>query len=245
MTNVSIIIPCYNDEQKLAQLLAQLQSLPHAPFEVIVVDGASSPTCQALCNQQCVKWLPSESCRGKQLLTGAAYAQGNVLWFLHADTRLEKDPIATINIALKKGVIGGYFKFKFDAPRAWPAYILEPAIALRCRFGIPYGDQGLFMFKQAYIEAGGHAPWPLFEEVPLVKNLRRLGQFVALDTPLFVDPRRWQHDGWWRRTWGNRKLALAFIRGRPPNELAMQYRSQRTYFNDKNNEVSHAKNHTK
>ncbi|MDP1596187.1 MAG: TIGR04283 family arsenosugar biosynthesis glycosyltransferase [Methylotenera sp.] len=237
MPKVSIIIPCYNDEQKLAQLLAQLQHLPHTPYEVIVVDGAASLACEKICKQYQAHWKPSEPCRGKQLLAGAATAQGDVLWFLHADAHVPTDPITVMRIALEKGALGGYFKFKFDAPRAWPAFILEPAIALRCRYGIPYGDQGLFMTKQAYVEAGGHAPWPLFEEVPLVKNLRKLGHFVALDAPLLVDPRRWQHDGWWHRTWENRKLALAFVRGNAPQKLAVRYRSHITNFNDEKNEA--------
>ena len=55
-----------------------------------------------------------------------------------------------------------------NAPRTWSTLILESAIALRCRFGgVPYGDQGLFISRQTYIQVGGHAPWPLFEEVPL------------------------------------------------------------------------------
>lgn len=235
MSKVSIIIPCYNDEQKLAQLLAQIQHLPRTPLEVIVIDGAASTVCQNICQQYQAHWLPSEPCRGKQLLAGAATAQGDVLWFLHADAHLPSDPLTVMELTLEQGALGGYFKFKFDAPRAWPAFILEPAVALRCRYGIPYGDQGLFMLRQAYVEAGGHAPWPLFEEVPLVKNLRKLGHFMALASPLLVDPRRWQHDGWWRRTWGNRKLALAFARGHAPHALAAQYRSHITNFNDENN----------
>ena len=237
MSNVSIIIPCYNDEQKLAQLLAQIQHLPRTPHEMIVVDGAASQSCQEVCHEYGANWLVSEPSRGKQLLAGAAMAQGDVLWFLHADARLPVDPITAIELAREKGALGGYFKFRFDAPRAWPAFILEPAIALRCRFGIPYGDQGLFMSRQTYCEAGGHAPWPLFEEVPLVKGLRQLGCFVALNEPILVDPRRWQRDGWWCRTWENRRLALAFARGRSPDELAARYRSHITHFNYENNEA--------
>lgn len=237
MSKVSIIIPCYNDEQKLAQLLAQIQHLPRTPYEVIVIDGAASAACEAICSQYQAHWLPSEPCRGKQLLAGAATAQADVLWFLHADAHLPSDPLTVMQLALEKGALGGYFKFKFDAPRAWPVFILELAVALRCRYGIPYGDQGLFMTKQAYIEAGGHAPWPLFEEVPLVKNLRKSGHLMALASPLLVDPRRWQHDGWWRRTWENRKLALAFARGHAPQVLATRYRSHITNFNHDKNEA--------
>lgn len=230
MLKISIIIPCFNDEQVLLRLLAQLRALPHAPFQIIVVDGASSESCKNICQQYQAIRLTSEPCRGKQLLAGAAIAEGNVLWFLHADAHLPQDSMTTITAAITKGAVGGYFKFRFNEPRGWAAKMLEPAIALRCRLGVPYGDQGLFVSKDAYFKAQGHAPWPLFEEVPLVKNIRRLGSFIALGTPILVDSRRWQHDGWWHRTWENRKLALAFIFGCPPVVLAKKYRSHLTNF---------------
>jgi rSAM/selenodomain-associated transferase 2 len=228
MLEVSVIIPCYRDEAKLAQLLAQLQALPQRPAEVIVVDGAVTPTCRETCLQYGACWLPSEPCRGRQLLTGAELAAGKVFWFLHADARLSEDPLRAIHRALDGGAVGGYFRFRFDAPRAWPAWLLETAIALRCRFGVPYGDQGLFMTEAAYRRAGGHAPWPLFEEVPLVRGLRRLGRFAALRELLYVDPRRWHRDGWWQRSLGNRRLALAFACGVSPEKLAQRYRARHT-----------------
>ncbi|ARO86836.1 glycosyl transferase family 2 [Nitrosospira lacus] len=228
MFSFSAIIPCYHDEAKLADLLNQLQSLPHRPLEAVVVDGADDKACREVCEQYGARWLAGEPCRGRQLLAGAALAQGDVLWFLHADNRLPPDPVTAMDLAIKRGAVGGYFRFRFDTPRAWPALLLEPAIALRCRFGVPYGDQGLFMTRQAYAGAGGHSPWPLFEEVSLVRGLRRLGRFLPLREPLFVDPRRWHRDGWWRRTWVNRNLALAFARGVAPDQLAVRYRSTTT-----------------
>lgn len=228
MPSFSVIIPCYQDEEKLAQLLGQLQKLPHPPAEIIVVDGANRQTCRDVCTQHDAHWVASEPCRGRQLLQGAALAQGDALWFLHADMRLPADPLTAVAQALDQGAVGGYFRFQFDSPRAWPASILESAIALRTRFGVPYGDQGIFAKRDAYFAAGGHAPWPLFEEVPLVKGLRRLGHFQPLLEPLWIDSRRWQRDGWWRRTWHNRKLAIRFACGMSPDKLAEHYRARRS-----------------
>lgn len=225
MLSCSVIIPCYRDEAELTHLLEQLRKLPQAPLEIIVVDGAASDKCQEICNNNQASRLVSEPCRGHQLLAGAAMAQGDILWFLHADARLSLDPLSAIFRVIEQGAVGGYFRFRFDAPRAWPAFFLEPAIALRCRFGVPYGDQGLFVLRQIYTKVGGHAPLPLFEEVHLVNKTRRLGRFYPLCDPIFVNPRRWLCDGWWRRTWKNRKLALKFARGVAPNELAAHYRS--------------------
>lgn len=222
----SIVIPCYRDETPLARLLEQLRRLPHQPDEIIVVDAADSIRCAQLCEQSAVIRLVSEPCRGLQLGIGAAKSRGDVLWFLHADAQLAADPLAAMVAAIQRGAIGGYFRFRFAGPRAWPAAILEPAIALRCRLGVPYGDQGIFMQRTVYHQAGGHAPWPLFEEAPLVKAARRLGRFVALPEPIFVDSRRWQRDGWWRRSLKNRLLALRFMSGAAPQDLAARYHSK-------------------
>ncbi|HRQ05163.1 MAG TPA: TIGR04283 family arsenosugar biosynthesis glycosyltransferase [Nitrosomonas halophila] len=223
MHECSVIIPCYRDESRLESLLNQLHRLPDIPQEVIVVDAARQTACQAVCERYGARWLPAMPCRGQQLRAGAMSARGEILWFLHADARLPENPLPAMARALANGALGGYFRFRFDGACAWPAPLLETAIALRCRIGVPYGDQGIFARRSSYFAAGGHAPWPLFEEVPLVRNLRALGRFQALTESLWVDPRRWQREGWWRRTWHNRKLALAFAWGVPAEKLAGRY----------------------
>lgn len=227
MLKFSIIIPCYRDETNLQCLLKQLQRLRSDNCEIIVVDGAGSTACRRICNAFQARWLVSQPCRGQQLYAGAAIAKGDVLWFLHTDLRLSDNAFSAMKQAIEKGAIGGFFRFRFDAPRDWPAGILEPAIAVRCHFGLPYGDQGIFILRDYYFKTGGHAKWPLFEEVPLVKRVRQQGKFVALRQPIFVNPRRWQQDGWWRRTWQNRKLALKFTCGVMPEVLAQHYYARR------------------
>lgn len=228
MLRFSVVIPCYRDEDNLHCLLEQLQTIPEKPGEIIVVDGADNEFCRSICKAYRVHWLASQPCRGQQLLTGAARAQGDVLWFLHTDVRLTPNALAAMKHVIKNGAIGGYFKFRFDAPRDWPAYILERAIMLRCYLGVPYGDQGLFILKKSYHAINGHAPWPLFEEVPLVQGARKVGKFIALNEPIFVSSRRWRQDGWWRRTWNNRELALKFTCGVAPQILAQRYHTMKS-----------------
>lgn len=225
MLKYSIVIPCYHDEEKLQSLLIQLHSLANKSDQIIVIDGANSIHCHKICTQFNAHWIASSPCRGQQLLTGAALAQGDILWFLHSDTRLSTNVFHAMQKAIEQGAAGGYFRFRFDTHRVWPAVILEPAIAWRCRIGVPYGDQGIFVTREIYHQVGGHAPWPLFEEVPLVRGIRQSAKFSALREPIFVNPRRWQKEGWWRRTWRNRKLAWNFARGVAPQELAEQYKN--------------------
>ena len=229
MANLSVIIPCYRDHHQMVLLLEQLKALSDVTLEVIVVDAAGDSTCQAICSQYGANWYRSEPCRGQQLLQGAQVAKGDILWFLHTDVRISPNALSSIAQAITHGAVGGYFRFVFDGPRAWPMLLLEPAIALRSRFGIPYGDQGIFVKKVDYFKVGGHAPWPLFEEVPLVKRLRNQGLFQPLLDPIWVDSRRWQQDGWWHRTIQNRMLALRFMCGASPDTLAKTYHAQSTH----------------
>jgi len=223
MLSISVIIPCFRDERFLRALFDQLHQGLQRDDEILVVDGADSVSCREICQRYQVHQLAGEACRGRQLLSGAMAAKGDILWFLHADSRISCNALQVIRDITRLGALGGYFRFRFDLPRAWPAFLLEPAIALRCRFGVPYGDQGIFVLRNVYRQVGGHAPWPLFEEAPLVKKLRQLGQFAALREPIFVNSRRWQQEGWWRRTWRNRKLALRYAGGASPEDLAKRY----------------------
>jgi len=222
--NISIVIPVLGDTPALSSLLETLHSLDDAPLEIIVVDGANDPAVAACCQQfDCIR-LNTRAGRGHQLHGGALRAAGNVIWFLHADADPPRDGIESIRRAVRAGAGGGYFRFHFTGRPAWYKSIIARLINVRCRFGTPYGDQGLFFRKADYIEAGGFPDAALFEEVPLVRAVRDAGRFVQLDTRIGVSPRRWERDGWIRRTLGNRLLALGYMLGLSPNTLARYYR---------------------
>lgn len=223
---VSVIIPCWKDELHLERLLAQLRQASTedvAAMQIIVVDAASTEACHLLCQRFGAHWLPATPSRGDQLRQGAALAEHDVFWFLHADAHLELNPLAKIRAAIEGGAIGGYFAFRFIDTNSWQGRLLERLVAWRNRFGVPYGDQGIFVRRDAYFNAGQHAAWPLFEEVPLVKGLRKRGKFCCLESGLRVSARRWQRDGWWRRSLRNRLLALGFMLKVSPFRLAKLY----------------------
>ncbi len=223
-SSLSVVIPVLGDAATLGRLLLQLRSQCPAPAEILVVDGGESQQCRELCERAAVGYSVTRPGRGHQLHHGAARATGDVLWFLHADAVIATDATAAIHAAVRAGAVGGYFRFRFGGPPAWQKSLLATLINLRARVGVPYGDQGLFATRRAYAAAGGFPDWPLFEEVPLVKRLRRAGRFAPLPTAITVSPRRWERDGWLRRTLENRALALAYMAGASPWRLAQRYR---------------------
>jgi len=205
--SVSIVIPVLGDGDALAVLLPRLEAMIQPGDSILVVDGEADENCRSLCAGRGHGYLASAPGRGRQLHAGAGQAGGPVLWFLH----------------LRGGRVGGYFRFRFSGQPGWHKSALAFTINLRNRVGVPYGDQGLFATRAAYLAAGGFPDQPLFEEVPLVHGLRRQGRFTPLPATLGVSPRRWERDGWLRRTLANRLLALGYLLGVPPRRLALWY----------------------
>jgi hypothetical protein len=136
------------------------------------------------------------------------------------------DALALIAAAVRDGAESGCFRFAFQGPPAWYKSALARLVALRIRCGgMVYGDQGIFARRDVYAKAGGFAAWPLFEEVRLVRRLRARGTFRVLDCAIGVATRRWERDGWLKRTLENRWLALRFALGGRPETLAARYRA--------------------
>lgn len=230
---ISVIIPCLHDEDHLARLLLQLRQaemVDGVPLQIIVVDAADSPQCHALCQRHDALWSTATPSRGEQLRQGAALSEHEIIWFLHADADLDNQALIAVRRAIGGGATGGYFAFLFSDTDAWQGRLIERLVDWRNRVGVPYGDQGIFARRTAYFAAGQHAPWPLFEEVPLVKGLRRQGSFQRLEQGLGVSSRRWQRDGWWHRTCRNRLLALGFMLKLSPFTLARLY-ARKTHTN--------------
>jgi len=222
---VSVVIPVLDDRRALAALLDRLAGLEPPPDELIVVDAGDEDACRRLAEARGALYLRCRPGRGRQLAAGAAAARGRVLWFLHADAWPERAAVAAIERAITAGAVGGWFRFRFRGDATAWKRCLAALTNWRCRLGgIPYGDQGLFMLRAAYLAAGGFPDQPLFEEVPLVRRLRRIGDFRGLPQAIGVSPRRWERDGWLRRSLHNRLLAIGYLLGLPPGTLARYYR---------------------
>jgi len=220
---VAVVIPVLGDARELDALLARLEA--QRPAEVVVVSGRADPEVAAVCNAHRREHIETAASRGAQLHAGARRATAAVLWFVHADAEPPSDALELIAAAVRDGAESGCFRFAFQGPPTWYKRVLARLVSLRVRCGgMVYGDQGIFVRRDVYLELGGFAEQPLFEEVPLVRGLRARGTFRALPRVLAVATRRWERDGWLERTLHNRWLALRFALGGRPEALAASYR---------------------
>lgn len=210
--------------QPLGDLLASLP--PHPQVQIIVsATGRVSPVVA----RQDVQWIDGPAGRGVQLNAGASRAVGRWLWFVHADCRLPPDvPGVFAALDREAGVVGGAFRFALDSP-AWQARLWEHGVALRVRlFGLAYGDQGIFVRRDVFARMHGFRPWPLMEDVDFIRRLNREGRVRHLKERLVTSARRWEAEGWLRRSARNLTLLALYYGGVSPARLARRYERQRT-----------------
>jgi rSAM/selenodomain-associated transferase 2 len=229
---VTIVIPVLNDAPVLADLLNDLQLYGEQPaVEIVVVDGgeAADPALEQLRTRHAgVTWLRSIGGRGAQMNHGARQARGRWLLFLHADTRLGAGWLDELRwLDGRPGVAGGSFRFALDSRSPWARWI-ERGVEVRVRlFDLPYGDQALFATRGDFNALGGFREMPLMEDVDFVRRLRRRGRLARVPVAALTSARRWEQDGWVRRSAENVMLTLLFLAGLPPERLAGRYNGRR------------------
>lgn len=208
----------------MKRLVGLINCWDDKPDEIIVVEPQDRPECESFCQHHEILHLKCEQKgRGAQLVLGAQQAKSDVYWFLHADSLPVSTSIAQIKKTIKSGAIGGCFSFSFAGNNSLKAKIFEKIINFRTIVGVPYGDQGIFVTDDAYKNTTGFKQYPLFEEVEMVKQLKKTGNFIALNTAIGVDCRKWQREGWYSRSIINRLLAIGYMLGVSPDYLAKIY----------------------
>ena len=224
MRRLSIIIPALNEAAGIGTTLAALAQMRERGAEVIVVDGGSSDDTIARAQPLADRVLAAPRGRAAQMNAGAAAATGDVLLFLHADSRLPADADRLI-LASVGAAAEAWGRFDVAIEGRHP---LLPVIACfmnrRSRLtGIATGDQGLFVTRALFAAAGGYPPIALMEDVALSQALRARGAPRCLRERIVTSGRRWERHGVWRTMALMWRLRWAYWRGADPALLARRY----------------------
>ena len=221
--HISIIIPTLDEEDNLEGLLTSLQA--YQGLEIIVADGGSTDQTLGIARNHGIKVVASPGGRGLQQNEGARNASGNILVFLHCDTRLPDNfPDLVRTVLNHPGTAAGAFRLRIDAVGS--AYrLIEWGANVRTRFlGLPYGDQTLFVKKNTFDEAGGFPDQSLLEDLELVRRLKRSGKIEIAPAHVTTSARRWQRLGALRTTMINQVILAGYLCGINPEKLANLYR---------------------
>lgn len=226
---VSVCVPTLREERQIHSVLDHLAGLD-GDFEVIVVDGGSPDATAELarCHPSRPQVLVQTGGRAAQLNRAAASATGEILVFLHADSRLPPDAHATLTAAWSNPrLVGGNFALRFDGADGF-SRLLGLVYGLQRRLGYYYGDSTLWVRPETFAALGGFRELPIMDDYDFVRRLERLpGRTAALRGPATTSSRRWASMGigrtllsWWVIRW-------LYVAGVPAPRLARLYRAVR------------------
>lgn len=221
---LSVVVPCLNEAEGIAEALEALAPLRRRGAEVIVVDGGSSDSTPAVAQPLADLVIAAPRGRAAQMNAGARRARGEALLFLHADTRLPDgaDWLVANGLA-RSGKPWG----RFDAAirgthRLLP--VIAAAMNARSRLtGIATGDQAIFVRRWLFERAGGYPEIALMEDVALSAALRRVSPPLCIAQRVSTSGRRWERHGVVRTVFLMWRLRLAYALGADPAKLALRY----------------------
>ena len=191
---ISFIIPAYNEELELSSTIASIRVAASGvtqPYEIIVVDDASTDATAELAAQAGARVI---SINRRQIAAarnaGARAAQGDYLFFVDADTRINPKHIYEAIAALDAGYAGGSARVITDGTTPMWGRIFVRAFCT-VYFALKLGA-GAFLFttRRNFDIVGFDEQYFIGEEVCFSLALRKLGRFKVLREPIVTSGRK-------------------------------------------------------
>ncbi len=230
-----MVVPIYNERENLRGLVHHIQALD-GYREAFIVDSSDAEDSRAIASdvrsaigdQSRIRYIRSASKgRASQMNAGASLTSGDVLLFLHCDTRLPTNAMRMIGENISTGVKWGRFDVRLGA-QGWVYRMIERMINLRSRLRrIGTGDQAIYVLSQVFHECGGYPSVPLMEDIALSKMLNRYSRPGLIKQAVITSARRWQNRGPLKTVMLMWKLRFLFWVGVAPERLAVMYGDER------------------
>ena len=237
---VSIIIPTLNEEKILPELFVNLEQLDPKPFEIIFVDGPSKDETACLIQKNGYKLIRTiGKGRALQMNEGAFQAFGDLIVFLHADTRVPKNLVNIVSNTLqnKKITLAGFTSImKGDVKvRSFisiqnkfktyiGAFIYNPFRCVCYGFRLLFGDQVMFCRRSDFIKIGGfNHELPIMEDADLCLRINKLGKIKQIKEKVYSSDRRVEVLGLYEAYIRYLKIYFFWRLGASPTWLKAQY----------------------
>jgi rSAM/selenodomain-associated transferase 2 len=222
---VSVIIPALNEADNILAAIASARQAG-SEVEIIVADGGSVDGTPDLARSQAIV-IAAPRGRARQMNAGAQFATGEVLLFLHGDSRLAPGSLGQLHeTLLDPGIAGGSFTLIFDANNVWLRFYAFCSTIDSVIFR--YGDQGIFVRRSIFEQMQGYADLPLMEDIDLMRRLPRYGKRKLIrGYPITTSARRFVERGIVRQEALNVALVGLWFLGVKPHVLAKWYAARK------------------
>jgi rSAM/selenodomain-associated transferase 2 len=229
-SKISIIIPTLNEALSIGSLIRYLKQHSDASLlEIIVVDADSADDTEGVAREAGAVVLKSpKRSRASQMNFGALHAQGDILYFVHADCYPPKTYLSDILEFINEGYPMGCYRYRFDSN----AFMLkinaffnrfEP---LWCRGG----DETLYIQKDVFQALGGFdEKYVIMEEYDFIKRAREQYKLKIIPKYAVVSARKYETNGWFKVQRANMTVFKMFKNGVEPEIMAKTYREMLNY----------------
>ncbi|QDP41348.1 TIGR04283 family arsenosugar biosynthesis glycosyltransferase [Radiobacillus deserti] len=222
---LSVIIPVWNEIDHLRPLLETLSK--HKQIEIIIADGGSTDGTAELASEY-GQVVSSKRGRASQMNKGAEAATGKILWFLHADSKIEDHMAQSICFTMEdSNILGGGFSIQFD-DSSFLLKMIAVGSNIRARFfHIYFGDQAFFVRKSVFDEMGGFPKVSLMEDWLISKKMKKRGKLQHLRGPIYASARRFKKNGIIRTFVTMQLIKILFVLGVSTATLERVYQRER------------------
>ena len=222
---ISVIIPTLNEAQNVSELLPLLKhELKDVSHEIIVVDADSSDnTARIAADLGVIALTELKKSRADQMNEGAAIAKGEILYFVHADSRPLVGFFSDILQAFWQGFDIGCFRFQFDS-----SSLLLKVNSYFTRFNREMcrgGDQTLFVKKQNFNSLGGYnGELRIMEEYDFLRKAKKKLKFKIIPKDVTVSARKYEENSYFRVNLANLLLFTSYKVGVSQERLLKLYK---------------------
>jgi glycosyltransferase involved in cell wall biosynthesis len=192
---ISFIVPAYNEEHELSETLAAIREAASGamqPYEMIVVDDASTDATPKIASDAGAKVIPINRRHiAASRNAGVRAARGEFLFFVDADTRINRAHVSGGIAAMENGHAGGGARVAMDGfVPFWGRLLLRGFATVY--FGLNLGA-GAFLFTTRHnfnVIGGFDEQYFAGEEVYFSLELKKLGGFKVLREPVVTSARK-------------------------------------------------------